>query len=378
MGKANGFVRNGDGYGRGMMGPQGNPLVQCEIQEPVERMVEAWSAVDAKAHTLLVRVAADEMFDGLFDAEKEWDYWLASDKKHSCLFFDSSLEVFGDEAYGHFMKYYAAELKEIQDALAEIAKMGQGLDEYSILKTTLYNVFNNKNMLPLREYFMQVYSRAGQYGMTLEQPGRGNMDFVVHFKPLDEVNRGNSYYSYQFRLSFNPDYRRDGFVYSVQRMDAHSANAMYSGLVDFPVFGKYVKFEERVNDHFSNTETSLFHFEAVRELRVEEKKKYNIPAYYFEASFIDTSKLSNFSKKSYQYGHSSVFIPKSQVAFAGDKLYVNKWLFYKLKEEIGKTNQQNYQKDSSSLDKTLADAQIKSEQQGTGKGASAKKEADLE
>ena len=74
--------------------------------------------------------------------------------------------------------------------------------------------------------------------------------------------------------------------------------------------------------------------DAVRAKRSEEKKKYHIPAYYFEATFLDASKLVNFSKKSYQYDHSSVFIPKSQVAWAGDKLYVNKWLFYKLKEEI--------------------------------------------
>lgn len=323
-------------YMRGTGGGQmaANPLVQCEIQEPVERMVEAWKKVDEVAHSFLERVVKDEMFLGLFEPGKEWDCWLTLDKKHSCLFFDETLEVFGDTEYAHFMKVYGREWKEIGKSLAEIEKMGRALDEYAIFKSTLYNVFNNKNMLPLREYLEQVYDRAKQYGMVLAPSGRGEMDFLVQLNPLAEVNRGFPFYSYELRMGFNPNYRQDGYVYSVQKMDARTASFVYAGMVDLPVLGSFGKFEERVNDCFLNSEPSPFMHDAVRAKRSEEKKKYHIPAYYFEATFLDASKLVNFSKKSYQYGHSSVFIPKSQVAWAGDKLYVNRWLFYRLKDEV--------------------------------------------
>lgn len=320
--------------GREAFVTQENPTVQYEIQEPVARMVEARAAVDEKARVLLERVAADEMYDGMLDIEREWECWLAMDKHHSCMFFDSSLEVFGDEAYRRFMKLYEPQRKEIVGDLDEIFKMGQRLDEYAILKTAIYNVFNNRNCLPLREYLEQIFDRAPQYGMVVDLPGRGEMNLTVHFNPLADVNRGGRFCSYQLRMGYNKDYRKDGYVYSVQMMDARSADSMYVGLVDLPVLGRYEKFEERMNDHFLNTEHSLFHFDAIREKRVEEKEKYNIPDYYFEATFLDSSKLVNFSKKSYQYGRSSVFIPKSQVAWAGDKLYVNKWLYYKLKDEV--------------------------------------------
>lgn len=374
MASYDGFKKNNSMIdGKGGRTFEENPLVQYEIQEPVERMVAAWGLLDIKAHDFLERFADDEVFDGILDVNEEWRCWLEGDKKNSCLFFDDTLVVFGDKAYDHFVDDYSAEWKDIAKQAAEIGKMDKCLDEYKLFKAALYNVFNNKNRLPIREYFDQVYSRAHDYNMELVRHSKNDMDLVVVFRPLDEVNRGNPYLNYKLHMEFNPTYGKDGFFYTAKMMEAYSADAMYSGPVDLPVLGQYVKFEERVNDHFLNADPSLFHFEAVRDKRVEEKAKYNIPAYYFEATYIDTSKLVDFSKKSYQYGHSSIFIPKSQVALGGDKLYVNRWLFYKLKEEVmalqtvqedraERTVKHSERKQSNSVDSVLKNAEERSAQ----------------
>lgn len=375
MDKYGAFRRAGINGDSDAMLPVVNPTVQYELQEPVARMVDAWSVLDVQVHDFLERFGDDDTFVGILDVNKEWRCWMEVDKKNSCLLFDDMLELFDDKAYAHFMAQYGDEWKDIGRQVKEIAKMGKNLDEYKLFKAALYNVFNNKNKLPVREYFDQVYSRAHEYNMELERHSKHDMDFVVAFRPLDEVNRGNPYLNYKLRMVYNPSHGKDGYVYSAKMMEAFSAEAMYSGPVDLPVLGQYEKFEERVNDHFLNTEPSLFHFEAVRERRTEEKAKYNIPAYYYEATYIDTTKLVNFSKKSYQYGHSSIFIPKSQVAWGGDKLYVNRWLFYKLKDEVEHLNQKGVPAKEGSLSDTLNDAKERSDQQNTEKDTSVIKES---
>ena len=334
MGMYESFRRSSAGFGREKAGPAGNPLVQCEVQEPIERIAAAWAAVDRKAYDFLARFAEDTAFDGILDVDKEWTCWMKADKKNSCLFFDDTLEVFDNAAYDHFVSNYSKDWKELAKECEGIAKMGKSLDEYQILKTSLYNVFNNKNGLSVLDYYMQVGSRAEDYGMELERHSKEDMDYIVHFKPLKEINRGDSYLSFDIYMSYNPDHKKEGYVYTATMLEAHSADAMYSGPVELPVYGQYEKFEACVNSYFLSDEHSLFYYDALKARRVVEKEKYNIPADYFEGTFIDTKKLVDFSDKSYRYGDTRVFIPKSQVMLGGDKLYMKRWLFNKLKEEV--------------------------------------------
>lgn len=318
-----------------------NPLEPYEIQEPVERMVAARIALDQKAHNFLERFQEDPVFEGILDVDEEWRCWIEADTRKSCLFFDDSLEVFENTAYDHFVDHYSAEWKEIARDNAEIEKMGQSLDEYRILKTSLYNVFNNKNRLPMQQYFAQVYSRAPDYNIKLEKDLKKGFDLTVSFSPLREVNRGNPYLDYQIRMIFNPDYKKDGYIYSAQSMDAQSAKAMYSGPVELPVYGAYAKFEKVVDDHFLGEQHSLFYYDALKSHRQSEKAEHGVPADYFEGTYVDTKKLVDFSDKAYQYGNSKIFIPKSQVALVGNVLYMKRWLYYKLKNEVEEFNKKH-------------------------------------
>ena len=264
--------------------------------------------------------------------------------------------------------------------MAAISKLGQNLNEYQIFKTALYNVFNNRNKLPFREYFEQVFSRAPDYHMSLERRSKEDLDFLVSFRPLEEVNRGGSYYVYDLLLEFNSNYSKDGYVYSVKGMDAYSADSMFSGPVEIPIYGRYDKFEESVKSYFLSENYSLFFYEAQKEHRTREKQKYNIPAEYYEGTFIDVKKLVDFSDKSFQYGNSKIFIPKSQIAFAGEdheKVYMKRWLFYKLKEPIEKINCQERKNENALLENTLADAKERSGQQDSVQDSSVVKQDDL-
>lgn len=334
-----------------------NPVEAYEIQEPVERMVAAQKALDEKAYAFLERFQADEVFEGVLDVDGEWRCWLESDTENSCLFFDDKLEVFGDAAYDHFVDHYSKEWKELAKDAAAIEKMGKSLDEYKILKTSLYNVFNNKNRLPVREYFEQVYSRAQDYHMVLEKPSKEKQDLLVVFEPLKDVNRGNSYLNHKLYLEYNPDHKRDGYVYSVQSMESYSKDAMYAGPVDLPIYGSYSKFEKSTNAHFLEESHSLFYYDALRSHRQVEKAEHGVPADYFEGTYIDTKKLVDFSDKSYQYGNSKIFIPKSQMAIVGETVYMKRWLYYKLKGDIEKINEQDQNKEQSSLSDKVGSAE---------------------
>lgn len=317
--------------------PVENPVINYEIQETVERMVALQMLLDDRAHNFLARFAEDEVFAGVLDADEEWRCWLEGDKENSCLFFDETLEGLDDKAYDHFLVHYGEERKAIGDELAAVGRLGKGIDEFQVFKTGLYNVFNNKNGLSVRDYFNQVYSRAKDYHMTLERHSKEDLDFVVSFCPLDEVNRDKAFYEYQVYMEYHPGHSKDGYVYAAKILDARSADASFSGPVVLPVHGQFAEFERALNDYFLGDQASVFYHDALKAQRIAEKEKYNIPADYFEGTYIDTSKLRDFSDKSFQYGNSKIFIPKSQVAFAGEhqeKIYMKRWLYARLKNQI--------------------------------------------
>lgn len=330
---------------------EGNPVEAYDIQEPVERMVAAQKVLDEKARAFLERFKKDEVFEGVLDPDAEWRCWLKGDAKNSLLFFDDALEVFDDAAYDHFVDHYSAEWKDLAREQAAIDKMGKGLDEYQILITSLYNVFNNKNHLSAWDYFTQVFSRMKDYHMVWEKPTRDSMDLLVMFDPLRDVNRGKHYLNHKLYLAHNPDYRKDGYVYSVRSMESVSADKMYSGPVELPVCGAYAKFSRAANERFLEETHSLFYYEALKAHRADVKQEYGIPADYFEGTYIDTKKLVDFSAKSYQYGNSKIFIPKSQVVLAGDTLYMKRWLYYKLKNEV-----EEFEKAQPDLEKAVEEA----------------------
>lgn len=340
--------------------PVVNPVIQCEIQEPMERMVALQMLLDDRAHNFLARFIEDEVFLGTLDPNEEWRCWLEGDREASRLFFDDGMGALDDGAYDHFLEHYAEERKGIADELSAIEKVGRSLDEYQIFKTSLYNVFNNKNRLSFREYFDQIFSRAPDYGMRLDRHSKEDLDLLVTFQPLTEVNRGGTYYDYKLQMEFNPQYAKDGYVYSVRFLDAVSSDRSYVSDTNIPIYGRFSQFDANTNQYFLNAEHSLFYHEALKVHRMEEKRKYSIPADYFEATFIDTSKLVNFSQKSFQYGNSKVFIPKSQVAFAGEnneKMYMKRWLFFRLKSQIEEINQQYSKAEQPTLENTLSDAE---------------------
>lgn len=373
MGRFEDFRKNSTGIGKDAVTLCENPTVPCEIQEPMERMVAKTMLLDERAHNFLGMLAADSVFLGTIDVDEEWRCWMEGDRDGSRVFFDETLEVLDGKAYDYFLTHYAEELRAISDELAGIGKMGQSLNEYKIFKTSLYNVFNNKNSLPTRQYFEQVYSRATDYNMTLERQSKETMDLAVSFRPLAEVNRGGAYIDYDLLLVYNPNHKKEGFMYSVKSVDAFSAEKKNSGVMDLPIYSEYSQFEEQAARCFLNERKSVFYYDAMRAQRTDEKNKYNIPADYFEGTYIDTKKLIDVSEKSYRYGNSDIYIPKSQVAFAGDKLYMKKWLFYKLKEQVGEFHQQRTQAGQKSIENTLSEAKERCAQQETvGEKASTK------
>lgn len=354
--------------GKSGAGVEANPVEAYDIQEPVERMVAAQKVLDEKARAFLERFKKDEAFEGILDPDAEWRCWLKGDVKNSLLFFDDRLEVFDNAAYDYFFDHYSAEWKALAREQAEIDKMGKSLDEYRILKTSVYNVFNNQNRLPEWEYFTQVHSRARDYHMELKQNLQKGFDLEVTFQPLREVNRGNPYLNYKLHLAYNPDHKREGYVYSVQSMEAVSADKMYSGPVELPILGTYTKFARAANERFLEETHSLFYHEALKAHRADVKREYGIPADYFEGTYIDSKKLVDYSDKSFRYGDSKIYLPKSQIAFAGDTVYMKRWLYRRHKAEIEQINARDRQKELGSLGEQVK----KAEAEAVGKGSSQK------
>lgn len=335
MGLFDTFRKNADpavvnGNGKSME----NPMEEYDISQLVGRISAAQTALDAKVHAFLEKANADVRLVGNFNLNEEWRCWLEQDREASRFLFDADLTDFDDEAFDCVKKEYAEELKGLLAENDAIDKMAQELDEYKLFKTSLFNVFNNGNDLPLHLYLEQIFDRAKDCGMTIKRHSREDLDLLVSFDPLAKINRGDAFFSFDFYMRFNQNYKKECHMYAACMMDASSSDSMYSGPVDLPVHNAYAKFSKDTDTFFFKDHYSLFYQQSVKAHRKKEKEKYGIPADFYEASFVDRKKLADFSEKSYQYGNSKIFIPKSQIAFAGEKVYMKRWLYAKLKKPI--------------------------------------------
>lgn len=311
-----------------------NPIEEYIIDEVVSRIASAQEALDEKIYSFLVKANLDNQIVGNFNVNEEWRCWLEQDREASRMLFDQELTGFDEEAYECFKECYAEELASLLKENDEIDKIAQSLDEYRLFKTSLFAVFNNGNNLPLRNYLEQVFERAPNYGMTIERHSKEDLDLLVSFNPLEAINRGAAFFSYDLYIQFNQNYKAECHMYSVCMMDATSSDIMYSGPVDLPITGAYAKFTKDADAYFFKDNRSLFYQQSLKVHRKKEKARYGIPSDYFEATFVDSKKLVDFSEKSYQYSNSKIFIPKSQMAFAGEKVYMKPWLYAKLKRPV--------------------------------------------
>lgn len=357
MGLFDSFKMNGQDVTGGEKGTfSENPIEIYDISELVARIREAQNILDEKVHNFLAKANADSRLVGNFNINEEWRCWLEQDKEASHLLFDTKLTDFDEEAVDCFKENYAEELSVLLSENAAIDKLQQQVDEYRLFKTCLFNVFNNGNDIPLHLYLSQVFDRAKEYGMTIKRHSKEDLDLLVSFAPLAEISRGDSFYSYEFYVRFNQNHKKECHTYTVCMMDAFSADSMYSGPVDLPIQGAFAKFNKDTDAFFFSDRDSIFYRQSLKAHRKKEKDKFGIPSDYFEGTFIDRAKLVDFSEKSYQYGNSKIFIPKSQIAFAGEKVYLKPWLYAKLKRPIEALEASAPKKERPSLDEKVASA----------------------
>ena len=311
-----------------------NPVEDYQIEDIVARIAAAQDALDEKVYAFLTKVNSNDRIVGNFNVNEEWRCWLEQDREASRMLFASDLTEFDNEASDCFKECYASELVALLNENDAIDKMAQSLDEYRLFKTCLFNVFNNENNLPPHLFYDQVFNRAKEYGMTIKRHSKADLDIIVAFDPLGQINRGDAFFSYEFYLRFNQNHKKECYMYSICMMDAVSSDVMFSGPVDLPIYNAFAKFSKETDAYFLTDHNSIFYQQSLRAHRKKEKCRYGIPSDYFEGTFIDPKKLNNFSEKSYQYGNSKIFIPKSQVAFAGEKVYIKPWLYAKLKRPV--------------------------------------------
>ena len=311
-----------------------NSLEEYDVRDIVLQVSSQQATLDNRVHAFLEKVNTDEKIAGNFNVNEEWRCWLENDVDSSYLLFDEFLESFDDEAVEQFNAQYARERDNILSEYRKIEQVVDSLDEYRQFKTAIFNVFNNSNNLPFHFYIEQVYSRAQDYNMTVERHSKDDFDFIVSFNPFKDINRGYSFFVYELYMRFNPNYKKECHVYSVCMMDVYSSELSACVPVDLPVVSSFRKFNKDTDAYFLNDHSSVFYRHSLREHRKAEKERFNIPSDFFEAYFADSKNLVDFSDKSYRYGNSNIFIPKSQVAFAGDKVYMKHWLYAKLKKPI--------------------------------------------
>lgn len=336
--------------------PVENPIEEYDVHALVEKIHDAQEALDGRVYQFLTRVNADDRIAGNFNANEEWRCWLERDREASRLLYADKLIGFDGEAVACFEDEYAEELTDILKASDAIDKMMQPLDEYRLFKTSLFNVFNNGKNLPTHLYFDQIFERAKDYGMTVKRHSRDDVDLLVSFNPLQKINRGDMFFSYEFYMRFNDNYKKECHMFSACMMDASSAESMYAGSVVLPIHNVYAKFSKDTDAYFFDDPNSLFYQHSVKSLRKKEKDRYGIPSDYFDAYFVNPKHLVDFSEKSYQYGSSKIFIPKSQVAFGGEKVYMKRWLYAKLKRPI-EAYEANLKEQKASLDAQISDAE---------------------
>lgn len=311
-----------------------NPVVEHGFNELIDEIYAYQDALDDKVHAFLGKLIADDRIVGNFNVNEEWRCWLERDREESRVFFDPELSYFDSEARDSFKACFAEELAAIHAESDRIDKLAQQIDEYKLFKACLFNVFNNFNNLPVYIYVEQVFKRAEDFGMVVNRHSKESPDLVVFFDPLSKINRGGSCLSYQLYMRFNQNHKKDCYVYAACMMDTVSSDVMNSETVNLPIYNAFSKFSKETDAYFIGNKESVFYQQSLKSHRKKEKERFGIPADYFEGTFVDPAKLVDFSDKSYQYGNSKIFIPKSQIAFAGDKVYMKRWLYAKLKRPV--------------------------------------------
>lgn len=319
-----------------------NPIVEYDVSNIINRIYGLQLDLDKRASVLFSQLAADPKVSPYFDLSKEQKHWDSYDFEDSVLFstFPDD-EIKDDDTYNYFADAYVPKIEQILIDVNFVESLYDQIDGFKYFKVALFNVFNNANNLSPEEYFQQVLSRASDYNMEIISDNDSLPDLCISFDPFNRINRSEKLLSFDaIHLSYNENFKSDGYMYEVDYLSAWSAYEGGSSFADYKIFGNFDAFNSYVNQYCSSRDYVLFHRAAIKEIRDFLKKEYNVPPSYFEAYFIDTSSLIDYSPKSFKYGNTNIYIPKSKVVIAGERLFVENWLYYKLRDQLDSLSRQ--------------------------------------
>lgn len=322
--------------------PVVNPAIEYDIREVTDHIYALQESLDKKALSLIEKIMLDSKVSSYFDFSNELKLWFECSFDDSNLFCGSPGHNIDDSIIrNYFNEVYTPEIAHLLDEFYAMESLFDQIDEFKFFKVALFNIFNNANDLPLKEYFKQIFSRAEDYNITIFNTKQAPADLYISYAPFKLINRSERLFTFNtIHLSFNENFKNDGYVYHVDYLEGWSAYSGGSSYAHFDIFGDFEKFNDNVNQYCADHDYVFFHDDAIKDRRAYFKAKYHVPDSYFEAHFIDTNRLIDYSPKSFRYGDTNIFIPKSQVVVAGEKLFTQQWLYYKLRNMVSSLNRQ--------------------------------------